>query len=298
MGELIGHCHRALSAQLWTTCCWPAHGAGWDIGDFRFLVVSVRPDADTTLYVQFWSEPHQRVMVEVSSGEWNPGAIRYVGPAERQALEALGYTPGGRARNYGKTVVIDSAAAAEAAALEVLQVLFDVFGYRGQWRLDAERHRGARAEQQPVFTSVTPEDFANVAVRAGWEATVKMGADTPFVMLRRGRRTFLASMDWHVAGRNLYSLIGLQAELRLTQAVSDEAIAQVNSHMHLVQVYRTGNQSVRMHMPLAMSGGVTAAWIAQSLQHWLRSWRECERLLRRSTRAQQRQPSPGVELVH
>ena len=189
---LVEQCHRALSAQLWTTCCWSEDGSGWKIGDFNYLVVSVAPDADTSLYVQFWSEPRERVLTEVGSGEWCPGAIRYIGPAQRKALDARGYALGGRARNYQKELVIDSPAAAEAAALEVLQIFFEVFGYRGQWRLDIERHRGERADHDAVYTSVTPDDFAKVAARAGCQATVTNSGDTPIVALTRGRRAFLA----------------------------------------------------------------------------------------------------------
>jgi hypothetical protein len=101
-----------------------------------------------------------------------------------------------------------------------------------------------------------------------------------------------------VPGQSLYSLIALQAELTLKRPVTDEAIEQINSTMRLVKVCRTGNQTVRMHMPLVVSGGVTAAWIAQSLQHWIRSWRECERQLRRSVPPTQHRRSFGAELIH
>ena len=82
-------------------------------------------------------------------------------------MDARGYKVGGRAHNYRKDLVIDSAAAAEAAALEALHVLFEVFGYRGQWRLAVKRHRGERAEHEPVYSSVSPDDFAKVASSAG-----------------------------------------------------------------------------------------------------------------------------------
>ena len=295
---LVEECHRALSAQLWTTCCWSEDGSGWKIGDFNYLVVSVAPDADTSLYVQFWSEPRERVLTEIGSGEWCPGAIRYIGPAQRKALDARGYALGGRARNYRKELVIDSAAAAEAAALEVLQFFFEVFGYRGQWRLEVERHRGERADRDPVYTSVTPDDFAKLAVRAGCHATVTKGGDTPLVSLTRGRRGFLAFMGWRVPGQSLYSLVALQAELTLKQPVSDEAISRVNSTLQLVKVWRTDRRTVRMHMPLVLNGGVTAAWLAQSLEHWMSSWRECERQLRRAAApTKYQQTSQRVELI-
>jgi hypothetical protein len=283
---------------LWTTCCWSEDGSGWKIGDFNYLVVSVAPDADTSLYVQFWSEPRERVLTEIGSGEWCPGAIRYIGPAQRKALDARGYALGGRARNYGKELVIDSAAAAEAAALEVLQIFFEVFGYRGQWRLDIERHRGERADHDPVYTSVSPDDFAKVAARAGCHATVTNSGDTPLVALTRGQRKFQAVMDWRVPKQNLYSLVALQAELTLKQPVSDEAISRVNSTLKLVKVWRTDRSTVRMHMPLVLNGGVTAVWLVQSLQQWMSSWRECERQCRRVVvPTRHHQASPRAETV-
>ena len=297
--ELVAQCHRALSAQLWMTCYWSEGGSNWKIGDFNYLVVSVEPDEDTSLYVQFWAEPRERVWMEIGSGETCPGAIRYIGSAQRNALEARGYARGGRAGNYEKELVIDSAATAEAAALEVLQIFFEVFGYRGQWRLSIERHRGERADHRPVYTRVTPEDFAKVAARAGYQATVKNSGDTRLVALTRGRRKFLAVMDWRVAKQNLYTLVALQADLTLTQRVSDEAISQVNSRSKFVKVWRTDARTVRLHMPLVLDGGVTTAWLEQSLHHWMNSWRECERQLRRAAVPMKlHRTSQHAELIH
>jgi hypothetical protein len=297
--NLIEHCHRALSAQLWMTCYWSKGGANWKIGDFNYLVVSVQPDVDTSLYVQFWAEPRERVWTEIGSGEMCPGAIRYIGSAQRNAIEARGYARGGRAGNYEKELVIDSASAAEAAALEVLRIFFEVFGYRGQWRLKVERHRGERADHRPVHTSVTPEDFAKVAADAGYEATVTKSGDTRFVALTRGRRKFLAVMDWRVAKKNLYTLVALQVDLTLPQPASDEAISQVNSRFKFVKVWRTDTRTVRISMPVVLDGGVTREWLAQSLHHWMSSWRDCERQLRRAAvPAKRHRTLPQAELIH
>ena len=68
--ELADECLPALTARLWATCCWPATMAGgYKIGDHDFLIVEVRPDPQTSLYVQFWSEPQEPVVAEVCSGE-------------------------------------------------------------------------------------------------------------------------------------------------------------------------------------------------------------------------------------
>ena len=299
MDELVEQCHRALSAYVWTTSCWSEGGSNWKIGDFNYLVVSVAPDEDTSLYVQVWSEPRERVLMEVGSGERCPSAIRYIGPAQRKSLDARGYTVGGGAKNYQKELVIDSPVAAEAAAHEMLQVVFEVFGYRGQWRLEVERYRGERAEHHAVHTSLTPEDVAKAATRAGCCATVTKSGEAPIVALICGRRAFRARLDWRVPRRNLFSLIALEAELTLKQPVSDEAISRVNSGLLLVKVSRTDTHTVRMHMPLVLNGGVTMVWLAQSLRHWMRSWRECERQFRRAAEPTMDHPAwQHAELIH
>ena len=105
--ELTEACLPTLTARLWATCCWPATMAGgWKIGDHNFLIAEVRPDPETCLYVQFWSEPHEPVDAEVCSGEWNPGAVKYVRQPQRDGLTALGYTVGGRAHNFRKELQI------------------------------------------------------------------------------------------------------------------------------------------------------------------------------------------------
>ncbi len=159
--------------------------------------------------------------------------------------------------------------------------------------------QGERADQGRIYTSVTPEDFATIATGVGCDATVTNGGDTRLVALTCGRRGFLALMDWRVAGQNLYSLVALQAKLSLNEPVSDEAISRLNSMFQFVKVWRIDSRTVRVHMPLMLNGGVTAAWLAQSLQHWMSSWRKCERQLRRADRATMlHKPSPRAELIH
>jgi hypothetical protein len=55
---------------------------------------------------------------------------------------------------------VRTSAEAETVAREVLDIFFEVFGYRGQWPLEATWHGGERAEHEPVYASVAPDDFA------------------------------------------------------------------------------------------------------------------------------------------
>ena len=135
---------------------------------------------------------------------------------------------------------------------------------------------------------MTPEDFAKVAARAGYQATVTNSGDTRLVALTRGRRKFLAVMDWRVAKQNLYTLVALQADLTLTQRVSDEAISQVNSRSKFVKVWRTDARTVRLHMPLVLDGGVTsgvARAVAASLDEQLARMRATAPACRRAGEA-------------
>ena len=57
-----------VAARIWAACCWPKRMAdGWNIGDYQFAVIEVCPEPKTRLYVQFWSEPDEEVLMEVCS---------------------------------------------------------------------------------------------------------------------------------------------------------------------------------------------------------------------------------------
>src|SRR5262245_35896018 len=128
LDALMDGCLQILTTRLWQTCCWPNFPTSRaDIGDFRFLVVEFCPTEDVSLYVQFWSDPHEPVLIEVCSGNWNPEALKYVWHEQRARLEARGFTIGGAARNFQKRLTITSPDEAEAAAKEALAILFEVF---------------------------------------------------------------------------------------------------------------------------------------------------------------------------
>src|SRR5688572_14518810 len=140
---------------------------GWSIGDYQFVVIEISPEPTTSLYVQFWSEPGEEVLMEVCSGEWSPGSVKYVQKSQRALLRSLGFRIDGEARNFSKELRITKVSEAETAARETLRILFDGFGFRGQWPLQIQVERDSRAEQQLVYSSFTPEDFAKLLSEHG-----------------------------------------------------------------------------------------------------------------------------------
>jgi hypothetical protein len=135
-------------------------GEDWNLGDHRYLILDFT-SGDAVLYVQFWSEPHDVLLVEVSSGNWNPPAHLLVGPVQKKALRALGYRIGGKARNYQKDVPVSDASLGVLAA-EVVHILVDVLGYRGLTRLRGEVLAQTGDREAIVHDAVSPEDVAKL----------------------------------------------------------------------------------------------------------------------------------------
>jgi hypothetical protein len=298
--ELYEQVLPTLAARIWNTCCWPARMAdGWKMGDFKFLVVSVSPEPRTNLYVQFWSEPGEIVLVEVCSGEWSPGSVKYVQQRQRELLRALGFRIGGEARNFSKEIGITNVAQAETAARETLRIFYEAFGYRGQWPLELQFEPGERAEYGAVYSSVTPEDVEKLLAEHGYPSAVAMADDGPVIVAQRGRRRFMARPDRRLPKTNLYAAIRLDTLVRPARPVTDEAILALTSELPGLTIGRHGRQDLRLSMPLVFDGGVTDGWIVRSVQYWIEAVRRCERLLRAGGRCERPVPRrPRQPQVH
>ena len=289
--ELSEACLPTLTARLWATCCWSATmDSGWKIGDHNFLIAEVRPDPGTCLYVQFWSEPHERVCAEVSSGEWNPGAVKYVRQQERERIQALGYALGGRASNFRKELQVGTSAEAETAAREVLGIFFDVFGYRGQWQFELKVHQGERAAHAPVYSSLTPADFARLAAHLGLELGA-LSRSQPILQLRRGRKQFLASFSGRASDGSPYSTVVLQASLASPRTIDHAVVERIAETLLFARISCAPEGTLTLSMPLRLEGGVTADWLANGLQDWFSEWRACERLLEKARSARTMRPT-------
>lgn len=298
--DLTEACLPALAARLWATCCWSATMAGaWKIGDHRVMVVEVCPDPATCLYVQFWSEPGELVDAEVCSGEWNPGAVKYIRQQQRTKIEALGYRVGGQAHNFQKKLLIETSAQADTVAREVLGIFFDVFGYRGQWPLELKWHRGERAQRAPVHSSLTPGDFARLVAHLDFEIEGRSRRQ-PVIHLRHGKRRFDSVLSGGVPDENLYSIVVLQASLTSPRAIDHALLERINAALRFARVSRADPHTLILSMPLRFDGGVTMDWMVNSFQHWFAAWRACERLLksRRTARALKAKPRQSTHAVH
>ena len=284
----------ALAARLWTTCCWPEQmDDGWKIGDFRFLIVSFSPRPDANLYLQFWSEPFEPVAAEVCSGEWNPGAVRYLRPENMQRVAERGYEIGGRARNFQKEVPVESRDAAEAVAEEALAIVFDALGYRGGVPLVAEWEDGERSELQPIYGAVTPQDLLKLLTASGYEALLDEDDQPPSLLVRRARQRSVVQLDWQVPDENLFVLITVRTLLEVPDSDALDRVLAFDRTLRFVRVAPTDDGDLDLRMDMSLDGGVTAEWIVRRFALWGKIVRDIRRQLRPTSR-RKRQPKTAV----
>jgi len=156
-----------VAAVVARTCEWGEPVTDWHVGDHRFLVLDFSPKKDVGLYVQLWTEPGDAVLIEASSGAWNPATRPYVQAAQRTALRKRGFRVGGRARNYQKYWTLTPAADARALAEELVFILVEVFGYRAQVPLEMTYCAGARTVEGRLFPALAVDDVKRMLGIAG-----------------------------------------------------------------------------------------------------------------------------------
>src|SRR5262245_41228972 len=284
---LLDRCLPSLTAQIWQTCCWPDTQRLATIGDYRFSIVQFEPVPDVALYIQLWSEPGEPALMEVSSGAWNPRAIKYVWRAQRRSLEECGFTVGGVARNFQKELRISSPEDAETVARDALTIFFDVLGYRGLQPLKMTLERGSRAEQRPVVTSLSPEDFIKIAEHRGYRASLLVAeSPSPVVTLQRGTFKGLAIFNAPISHRNLFGAVRLRADVGAES--SQQPPAQPDEEFPALRVV-VGQGRVTADVSLMFDGGVTAEWVGNRLDRWRKAARKYRRLMLRQTKRAGRQ---------
>ena len=113
--------------------------------DSTYLILSFKASESASAFVQLLSDPvHRTVLWEVSSLDYQPGLTDRLTPERQAALLARGFETGASPSNYRREVVIDGDASASEVAHEVLDILFEVLGYRGEEALSSTSRRTTR----------------------------------------------------------------------------------------------------------------------------------------------------------
>jgi hypothetical protein len=170
--------------ELARTCLWRPDGLGsdWKLGDHNFLILEFSPRRNVCLYLQWWSEPGEPVIVEVCSGKRNPTARPWITTGVRARLRARGFRRSKDSPNLRKGIPGATAASIVDLAYEALDILWDEFGYRGHQALRGHSGRGERARTAYVFDALTPGDVARLFEAEGCVCTTaNERTDVPMV---------------------------------------------------------------------------------------------------------------------
>lgn len=247
---------------------WIRAACTWDtlaIGDYRFLIFSLDVAPETQVYVQFWSEPSEPVVWEVSSGRWNPPADEWLAGDRAARIEALGFTIGGNAENYHREVEIRTAAEIAAIAKAVVRIFYSGFDYRGTAPITAKLVHEGRSETNETFDSMTVEDVSKVFASLGFrvEETTRDRADDEPAMIRcrkRGTYTVVELLE-QVKDENLYRRLRFIADVELPEEERERLRLEPGAPEGAEPVL-----SVSVVHPLG--GGVTLAWLIERIQDW------------------------------
>jgi len=228
------------------------------------------------LFVQFWSEPGEKVLMEVCSPQASAAAQARFTDTVREALLERGFEPDGEAGNFGKSVGEPAPAAMTGLAREALSVLTECLGYDGRQPLNYLFCLGRRDDEAAVAT-----DDASVLVRSVTLADLESlltSAGHTLQPLQEPSRGFLAA-----AGGVAYSAIltspqedrpghfgGLQfsAFAPAPESLSLAVISRLALDLPCARLGIDADGDLTLMQTLVIEGGVTRQNIAIQFGFW------------------------------
>lgn len=168
-------CEDLVAAHLAQVCAWPEGGRGrsWRPGDYSFYILEFEPREGLKLFVQFWSEPGEKVLMEVCSPQSGTAAAAWPSDGLRETLAERGFEPGGEAGSFVKAIDAPDPSATAGLAREALAVLTECLGYDGRQPLTylfcLGRRDGEHADDDAsvVVRSLTLADLESLITAAG-----------------------------------------------------------------------------------------------------------------------------------
>jgi hypothetical protein len=259
---------------------------GAAIGDYRFVVFAVNVSPKAHAYVQFWSEPGEPVLVEVSSGRWNKHLAKWLGAERVERIRAFGFGLGRGLQNFQREVTIESPSDVYTLAREVADIFWTAFDYRGTAPVHVQLTHESRAELAPTLDSFTPEDVAKLLSIAGFRvdqgtAKAESGDETPVLRCVKHGIASVVAFDDRVKKQNLYRRASFSAELMVPTSELEPGSFDPDA----TEEGTVESTASTVH---AFDGGVTAQWLLNRIAEWdlmLKVTRAKVRRLRRTPAA-------------
>jgi hypothetical protein len=256
--------HAALDpvvrAWLRVTCDWSSGGG---IGDYRFVSMSTEVAPDTHVYVQFWAEPDDVVLWEVSSGRWNPPADKWLEGERSRRIESFGFEIGGEAENYQREIHLRTPADYARVARTVVDIFWSAFEYRGLTPIEAIAVYESRAQEKPVHEELCADDLARLFRACGFRVDkwVPEGdeEDVDKLRCRKYGTTTIVRFEQPSEHEGFYHRVFLEVDLPVPPEEA-ERLREAEG--------RTGDPAMEISTMLVFMGGVTVEWIVGRLLEW------------------------------
>jgi hypothetical protein len=182
--DLYAQCGERLARLMLELATWDRLPGGCAVSDTRYLVVSFKPEPKIAPYVQFASAATKTsVLWEVVSLDYVPNLERLLSQTKHAELTRRGFAKGRASpANYAREVTIDDLEAARRVAHAALEILVDIFEYRGLQPLGLFSFAERRAQTGLVYRSLRVDEMELLLCRWGVGARI-IGPDVRLVQV-------------------------------------------------------------------------------------------------------------------
>jgi hypothetical protein len=267
---LIDDCGNAVRSHLLAVCLWPdeTRGLYWNTGDYSFYILSFTNAQGANVFVQFWSEPGENVLFEVSSGEVTPPARRSLTDHQREGLRDHGFEIGD-SRNFTKSVSVTVPVEVAALAREALAVLSRVLGYDGSVPLSYQLHLGSRTLVRRVFTHMSPNTLEQLLGEWQFPAPLCLPGGEPVMQCWIDHHPFRIALH----GREglppgEFGMISLRASFESQGGDVLEIANTVNRQFALMQAYVAADGVLVAESQILLRGGIAEEHVRSRFQFW------------------------------
>ena len=285
--QVWSQCEDLVAAHLAQVCAWPEQGRGrsWRPGDYSFYILEFEPQDDLKLFVQFWSEPGEKVLMEVCSPQSDPGATGWLSDSVREALAERGFDPGGEAVNFVKAIDAPDPSATAGLAREALAILTECLGYDGRQPLTYLFCLGRRDGEQA-------DDAASILVRSLTLADLESlitAAGHSLQPLKDPARGFLASTQGVAYSAVLNSPqqghsghfggLQLSAFAPVPESLSLAVVARLALDLPCARLGIDADGDLALMQTVVVEGGVTRQNLALQFGFWQQNLERVKQVL-------------------
>ena len=257
-------CAAPLARHLEGIADWAS--VSWKVGDFNQCRLSTTVDGGVDLVLTVTSEPLEDPRCRIALGP--PGTL--VDHPRREALARFGFVVSIEdCSSWERDVRMSSAREAATAAADILSLLTDVFGYDGTSALDYCLSQGQRAELAPLYRTLSPEDLRKLM--HGWGYRAEVGttvSGNPVIRTGAGGFKFHILFAWPAREGPFFGCLNFVTVFLGRPNLTLAVINEISRTSRFARLYLDEENDLILERDVALTGGVSAAYLQECLLDW------------------------------